>query len=192
MRLLSLTTLLLALPLSAQTALTCPHRGDAAALARRPSPLDSLSFSVAGGQANVKVCYGRPSARGRTMIGGDAVPYGQVWRTGANETTTIRATVPLTIAGIAVPAGTHAIYTIPGEQTWTVIVNRAWEQWGHERNYTDSIMAMDVGRATVPVARLDTPVETFTIRADRTGEHAVTLVLEWEHTRVRIPVVHRP
>lgn len=180
--------LALAAPLAAQADLSCPHRGDAAALAERASPLDSVSFAL-GTDARVLVCYGRPSARGRTMIGGDAVPFGRVWRTGANETTKIRTLVPVTIAGIAVPAGTYSIYTIPGEGEWTVIVNRAWEQWGHERYYTAEVEAQDVGRATVRSERVTEAVETFTIRTDRVGAEAVTLVLEWEHTRVRIPVV---
>ena len=178
-----------AAPVAAQADLTCPFRGAIEAVRARPSQLDSLAFSLGGGQTHVKVCYGRPSARGRTMIGGEAVPFGRVWRTGANETTKIRTAVSVTIAGIAVPAGTYAIYTIPGEREWTVIVNRSWEQWGHERNYTDEVRAQDVARATVPVERMDQNVETFTIRTDRAGEQAVTLVLEWEHTRVRIPVV---
>jgi hypothetical protein len=175
-----------ATPLAAQTDLTCPFRGTAEAVRARPSALDSLSFAIGGGE--VKVCFGRPNARGRTMIGGDAVPFGRIWRTGANETTKIRSTVPLVIAGIAVPAGTYAIYTVPGETEWQVVVNRAWEQWGHERFYTAEVEAQDVARTTVPVERLADHVETFTIRNER-GSNGVTLILEWEHTRIRIPVV---
>src|SRR5690349_11479076 len=85
----------------------------------RGSPLDSLSFKV--GSADVKVCYGRPSAKGRTMIGGEAVPFGKLWRTGANEPTMIHTTGPLTIAGVAVPAGSYSLYTVPGPKTWSVI-----------------------------------------------------------------------
>src|SRR5512143_2745926 len=91
-------------------------------LATRKSPLDSLSFKV--GNAEVKLCYGRPSARGRTMIGGDNVPFGKLWRTGANEPTMIHTTGPLVIAGVVVAAATNEIYTIPDPKTWHVIVNR--------------------------------------------------------------------
>jgi hypothetical protein len=171
---------------AAQTDLSCPYRARPA-LASRLSPLDSVTFQL-GGQ-RVRVCYGRPSARGRTMIGGQAVPFGRVWRTGANETTKIRSPVPLTIVGIAVPAGTYALYTVPGEQEWQVIVNRAWEQWGQEDNYTDEVRAQEAGRATVPVERVAEHVEVFTIRAEPRGDAAVDLVLEWERTRVRVPVV---
>ena len=71
----------------------------------RRSPLDSLTFSVRN--QPVKVCYGRPSARGRTMLGGPSVPYGRLWRTGANEPTVFFTPIPLKLAGIAVPPGTY-------------------------------------------------------------------------------------
>lgn len=163
----------------------CPYDPDVE-LATRASPLDSLTFSIGG--AAVKVCYGRPSARGRTMIGGDAVPYGRLWRTGANETTKIRTPVALAIAGIEVPAGTYALYTVPGEEEWTVVVNRSWRQWGHENRYTEEVRAREVGRATVPAGSVPEPIETFSIRAEPRSSDSVDLVLEWETTRVRIPI----
>jgi len=163
----------------------CPYN-ERLVLSQRVSPLDSLTFRV--GDATVKVCYGRPSARGRTMIGGEPVPFGEVWRTGANETTKILSPVPLSIAGIEVLAGTHALYTVPGAAQWEIIVNRAWEQWGHERYYTDDVKAQDVGRAKVPVDETDEHVEMFTIRAEPQRDGAVHLVLEWERSRVTIPV----
>lgn len=151
----------------------------------RRSPLDSLTFTVGG--SPVKVCYGRPSARGRTMIGGEAVPYGHVWRTGANEPTMIHATAPILVAGIQVPAGTYSLYTVPGETTWDVIVNRSTSQWGAERNYTEEVRAQELGRATVPGAGTEQHIEQFTMRAEP-AEGGATLVLEWERTRVRIPI----
>lgn len=156
-------------------------------LATRKSPLDSLAFKV--GAANVKVCYGRPSARGRTMLGGSSVPFGKLWRTGANEPTMIHSTGPLVIAGIAVPAGSYSIYTIPGEKEWHVIVNRSISQWGHESQYTAAVKAQEVGHGIVPSAALATPIDTFTIRAEPGSGGKVDLVLEWETTRVAIPVV---
>ena len=152
----------------------------------RQSPLDSTMFSLAGKQ--VKVCYGRPSARGRTMLGGKAVPYGKLWRTGANEPTMIHTPVALAIAGIQVPPGTYSIYTVPGKTEWTVIVNRSITQWGHESTYTPQVKAQEIGRATVPAGNTAEPVETFTIRAEPQGDDAASLILEWESTRVAIPV----
>ena len=153
-------------------------------LATRKSPLDSASFTV-GGTA-VKVCYGRPSLRGRHMLGGEAVPFGRIWRTGANEPTMIHTTGPLAIAGIRAPAGSYSLYTVPGPGEWEVIVNRSITQWGEESNYADAVKAQEVGRAKVKAQALTTPVEMFTIRAEPASGDASALVLEWEKTRVRV------
>jgi Protein of unknown function (DUF2911) len=155
-------------------------------LATRKSPLDSLSFKV--GTADVKLCYGRPSARGRTMIGGDNVPFGKLWRTGANEPTMIHTTGPIVIAGVAVPAGTYSIYTIPDPKTWHVIVNRSITQWGEEHGYTDAVKAQDVAHGMAESSALATPVETMTFRTEAGAAGAVNLLLEWEKTRVTIPI----
>jgi hypothetical protein len=151
----------------------------------RKSPLDSLTFSVAG--RPVKLCYGRPSSRGRVMLGSKAVPYGKLWRTGANEPTVFFTPVPLTVAGIEVPPGAYSLYTVPTAGQWEIIVNRSIEQWGEESNYTPEVKAQELGRAKVGSERVAQPVETFTIRSERAGRGA-NLVLEWENTRVRIPV----
>lgn len=155
-------------------------------LARRSSPLDSLTLTIDGGI--VKICYGRPSARGRTMIGGSAVPFGTLWRTGANEPTMLHTTVSVTVAGIRVAPGSYSLYTVPGEEEWEVIVNRSITQWGHESRYTDEVKAQEVGRAKVSSTRMDDHVEAFTIRGERLHGDRATILLEWEHTRVAIPI----
>lgn len=155
-------------------------------LATRKSPLDSVSFAV--GSSEVRVCYGRPSLRGRKMVGGEGVPYAKIWRTGANEPTMIHTTGPIAVAGIRISAGSYSLYTVPGPKEWDVIVNRSITQWGEESNYTDAVKAQEVGRAKVKSEGLSAPVETFTIRPERTSGDAQALVLEWEKTRVRIPV----
>ncbi|HXI19692.1 MAG TPA: DUF2911 domain-containing protein, partial [Gemmatimonadales bacterium] len=155
-------------------------------LATRQSPLDSIDFTVGG--AKVRLCYGRPSARGRTMIGGAAVPFGKLWRTGANEPTMIHTTGPLVIAGVAVPAGTYSIYSVPSATDWQIIVNRSITQWGHESQYTEKVKAQEVGRGTVTSGALASPVETLTFRSDPGKDGAVNLLLEWEKTRVTIPI----
>lgn len=152
----------------------------------RTSPYDSTTLELGSGVA--KVCYGRPALRGRTMIGGEAVPYGQLWRTGANEPTTIHLNVPATIAGIDVDAGSYSLYTIPEEGgEWTLIVNRSTSQWGHESQYTEEVEAQEVGRANVTAESLPSPVEEVTIRPMEDGSG---LLLEWQNTRVRIPVTY--
>jgi Protein of unknown function (DUF2911) len=162
---------------------TCPHRN--VPLETRKSPLDSVNFKVAG--QTVKVCYGRPSSRGRVMLGGEAVPYGKLWRTGANEPTIFYAPIPLKVAGIAVQPGVYSLYTVPGASEWEIIVNRSISQWGKEDQYTDALKAQEVARAKVKAESVSKPIETFTIRAEPAGAQA-SLILEWEKARVRIPV----
>ena len=152
----------------------------------RKSPLDSLSFTIA--KQPVKVCYGRPSSRGRVMLGGKDIPYGKLWRTGANEPTIFFNPIALTIAGIKVPPGVYSLYTVPARQDWEIIVNRSISQWGHESQYTDEVKAQELGRGKVKSETLTAPVETFTIRAEPSGNKAAVLILEWEKTRVRIPL----
>jgi hypothetical protein len=153
-------------------------------LAGRASPYDSVAVPL--GDARAVVCYGRPSVLGRTIFG-DLIPFGQLWRTGANEPTTIHLPVAAHIAGMAVEPGSYSIYTVPGEREWTIIVNRSTSQWGIEGQYTEQIAAQEVGRAVVPAERTASPVERFSITANPAGNGA-ELVLEWENTRVRIPV----
>jgi hypothetical protein len=155
-------------------------------LDKRKSPLDSTSFTV-GGNA-VKVCYGRPSLRGRQMLGGEAVPFGQIWRTGANEPTMIHTAGPITVAGLKVPPGSYSLYTVPGKTEWEVVVNRSTSQWGEESGYTDEVRKQELGRAKVKAEAMASPVEQFTIRAEPARGDAKELVLEWEKTRVRIPI----
>ena len=152
----------------------------------RQSPLDSVTFT-AGGET-VKVCYGRPSARGRTMIGGENVPHGKLWRTGANEPTVIFTPVALTIAGVKVGPGKYSIYSVPGEKEWQIIVNRSTSQWGHENAYTKEVEAQEVGRGKASVEKLSKPVETFTITPHPASGEARHLYLDWERTRVVVPV----
>jgi hypothetical protein len=160
----------------------CPSRN--VPLQSRKSPLDSLTFKVAN--QPVKVCYGRPSSRGRVMLGGKDIPYGKLWRTGANEPTIFFTSIPLKVGGIDVPAGVYSLYTVPGKTEWEIIVNRSISQWGKEDQYTDELKAQELGRASVKSESVAAPIETFTIRAEPAGNDA-RLVLEWEKTRVKIP-----
>jgi len=151
----------------------------------RLSPLDSLSFEVGG--ETVKICYGRPSARGRTMIGGEAVPYGKLWRTGANEPTMIHTPVSISVAGVEIEPGTYSLYTVPAEGDWEIVVNRSISQWGRENRYTDEIRAQEVGRGTAKSEHTEEHVETFTMRTEP-SDGGVILFLEWENTRVSVPI----
>lgn len=151
---------------------------------QRPSPLGETTFTFEGGEG--LLCYGAPSARGREMVGG-VDPHGQPWRTGANEATAIHLSAPATIGGVSLDAGSYSLYTIPAEDQWEVFINSNWQRWGIP--ITDEVRATDVGSFTVTPEATDEHVETlrfdFEPNADGTGGE---LVMEWENTRLRIPV----
>jgi hypothetical protein len=151
----------------------------------RASPLESTTFSI-GSSGTVRVCYGRPSARDRTVFGG-IVAYDRPWRTGANEPTRIYTNADLIVAGIPVPAGRYALYTVPGPKEWEIRLTRSILHWGND--LSRSVEEREIGRATVQSDSTDTYVETFTIRSEETGGEKVMLVLEWESTRVQIPII---
>jgi len=153
--------------------------------ATRPSPLDSVMFTVGGTSA--KVCYGRPSAKGRTMIGGVAIPYDEIWRTGANEPTMIHTSGRLSIAGIEVGPGSYSVYSVPGENGWQIVLNRSITQWGHERFYSGDVAAQEIGRADVESRRTSSHVESLTMRTEGSGD-MIALIIEWENTLVTIPI----
>lgn len=153
----------------------------------RPSPTESVLFQV--GSIRVKVCYGSPRARGRKMIGGAAVPFGRLWRTGANEPTTIRASGPIVIAGRLIAEGKATLYTVPGPETWEVVLNRSTAQWGIESAYGPGVAAREIGRTVLPVATGTDYQEAFSIGAEVASPTApVQLILRWENTTLRIPV----
>ncbi len=150
----------------------------------RASPYDSASVSV--GDAVLKICYGRPSARGRTMIGGEHVPFGQLWRTGANEPTTLHVTAPVSLGGIHLDPGSYAVYTIPGDEDWEIFVSRSTDHWGLQID--EDVRDQEVGSVTVPRERPDEHVETFTISFTPPTAQGTEVIMEWEDFRVRLPV----
>ncbi len=174
--LLSLFSLLLATAASAQT-----RAHDAV----RPSPNAVVGQTV--GTTDVLVTYGRPAVRGRAVFGPDStslVPYGEVWRLGANEATTITVSAPVRIAGQPLEAGTYAVFAIPGATAWTVIFNRTAEQWGAFR-YDP---AQDALRVTVTPEDAPHAQELFTVSFDLVTGDGATLVLGWDRVRVPVPI----
>jgi Protein of unknown function (DUF2911) len=142
------------------------------------SPKETVTGSIDG--VNVEIVYCRPSARGRKMLGGNE-PYGKVWRTGANEATTIKFDKNVTIEGQALPAGTYALFTIPNENEWTFIFNKNTSQWGaydYEKNKDK-----DALKVNVKAGKTSAPVETFTISLDKDQVN-----LQWEGTAVAFKV----
>src|SRR5256885_14380196 len=137
---------------------TCWIRGPADKLAERPSPLDSIAVQIGGG--TVKLCYSRPSARGRKVMGG-LVPFDQPWPRGANEATSIDVPFPAEIAGVRVKPGTYTLYAIPGASKWQIVVNRGVQRWGVPIN--SEVRAGDVGAGTATTESLGGPGVALTL-----------------------------
>jgi hypothetical protein len=140
---------------------------------KRPSPPASAEAMLAGKKITIE--YSRPSAKGRKVFGG-LVPYGEVWRTGANEATTLKTEADLQFGSLAVPKGTYTVYTVPGETGWTLVINKQTGQWGTE--YSE---AQDLGRVPMKVSSTEKPVEMFTIAIEPKGNGG-TLKMTWENT----------
>lgn len=147
------------------------------------SPRDSVTAQAG---AAVSVAYGRPSKRGRQVMGG-VVPFGQVWRTGANEATRFTTDRDLLFGDVRIPAGTYSLWTVPGPERWEVIFNRQSGQWGTVHRPEE-----DVARIPAQPRRIEgEPVEQFTIRIVPQGAGGA-LVLAWDDTEVPVPFVPAP
>ncbi len=164
---------------------TCTFRGAPEALAERPSPLDSVEVRL--GDAAAKLCYGRPSARGRTMIGGED-PYGTPWRLGANEPTTLHLPFPAVVGSVAVEPGSYSLYAIPEAGAWTIVVNGNTNRWGIPIGA--DVRRADIGSFEVTPSRGSEYVETLTFGFEGVGTRGA-LVFEWENTTFRIPIERR-
>lgn len=142
------------------------------------SPRDTARAIVHG--ANLLIDYGRPSARGREIFGA-VVPWGRVWRTGANAATHLTVDRDVVIGALTVPSGRYTLWTLPTESGWELIVNRQTGQWGTEYN-----PAFDLGRTRMEVRRLAEPVEQFTIRIEPRQVGGV-LVMTWDTYEASVP-----
>jgi hypothetical protein len=179
-----------------EISLACRPMAEPADLAARPSPYDSVLVTVGGRQA--QVCYSRPSAKGRVVFGG-MVPFDSLWRTGANEPTILHLPFDAEIAGLAVPAGHYSLYTVPSQSQWQLVINASTGQWGLTRDepkagggvnrssYTAEVAAKELGRLPVSADSI-AYTEQFTMRAEAGTGDSAELLLEWETTRVRIPI----
>jgi hypothetical protein len=147
----------------------------------RQSPVGVSRVMV--GDAYFKVVYGRPHVRDRQVFG-SLVPFGEVWRTGANEATEITVTEDIQFGDKPLSAGTYSLFTIPERNEWTVIINRQLGQWGSYA-YSES---HDVMRLRVPTRQTPQPVEIFTISFERLEDDRANMIIEWERTRLEIPL----
>ncbi len=133
------------------------------------------------GLTNVSVDYSRPDMRGREIFGG-LVPYGKVWRTGANSPTKITFSDAVKIGGKDVAAGEYAFYTIPDKEEWTIILSKNLKLWGAYGYKPDA----DAVRVMAKSSTLANPVESFTIAFDDLKDDGATIVLKWDKTRVPV------
>ena len=154
-----------------------------AAQQQRVSPHESVSATLGGKKVTIE--YGRPYLKGRKAVGGQLVPFGKVWRTGADEATKLTTGVPLTIGDLKVPAGSYSLFTLPESAgKWTLIVNKKADQWG-AFSYDKGT---DLGRVPMKVAATSSPVEQFTMKLTPAGADSATLELAWENTTATVPV----
>jgi Protein of unknown function (DUF2911) len=146
---------------------------------QRPSPPAKAECKFSDGKA-ITVDYSSPRIKGRKIFG-DLVPYGQVWRTGANEATTFVTTAALSADGKDVPAGSYTIFTLPNQDSWTLIINKHTGEWGVPYKYESEELA----RVPMSVGKASAPVENFTIAFDQSGS-SCTLKLSWENTEASV------
>jgi len=143
---------------------------------QKPLSPRQQSQAKLGNGKTVSVDYGAPSMRGRKIMG-QLVPYGKVWRTGANEATKFHTDADLMVGGTKVPAGDYTLYTLPGEGGWKLIINKQTGQWGTE--YDES---KDLARIDMKVTKTAQPVEQMQIKLDPKSDGDVIMHVTWETT----------
>ncbi len=160
-------------PLNAQTGeMNMPATQPATA----PLASEAATASVTVGGGTIDIHYNTPHVRGRKIMGG-LVPYGEVWRTGANPATTLITSVPLKFGDLLVPAGTHTIYSLPGADTWKLIINNETGQWG-----TEYKPDMDLGRIPMKAKSMSAPQEVMSLSFENTTANSTELHIRWERT----------
>ena len=153
---------------------------------KRPSQPGTAEVTLGGHK--ITIDYSRPkiadpkTGEKRKIFGG-LVPYGEVWRTGANEATSLKTDTALDIGGTTVPAGSYTLFSLPGEKDWKLIVNKQTGQWGTK--YDEK---QDLARIPMKVDKTSTTVDPFTISLDKKSDSEAVLHLKWENTDATVPV----
>lgn len=157
---------------------------------KRPSPPANAECKFSDGKS-VKVDYSSPRMQDpkthqpRKIYGG-LVPFGQVWRTGANEATTFVSDTNLNVGGKDVPAGNYTIFTVPEQDKWTLVISKKTGEWGTDYPGEKE----DLARVSMNVSKTPSQVENFTISFDQKGS-SCTMNLDWENTRASVPVAEK-
>ena len=150
----------------------------------RPSPPAQAQCKFSDGKT-VTIDYSSPRMKGRKIFG-DLVPFGQVWRTGANDATTFVTTGNVEVGGKDVSAGSYTIFTVPEADKWTLIINKHTGEWGIPYKYQSEELA----RVPLSVSKTSGPVENFTIAFDQGGS-SCDLKMSWENTQASIKVTEK-
>jgi hypothetical protein len=153
---------------------------------KTPAASPTATVSQGVGLTKVTIDYSRPSVKGRKIFG-DLVPYGKVWRTGANRITTIKLDDDMHINGAPVKAGNYGLYTIPGESAWVIIINKDDKQWG---SYEYDVNK-DVIRFSIQPLRIEPMVEQMEIRFEEFTLTSAMIAINWESTSARFKIEHR-
>ena len=146
---------------------------------KRPSPPAQAQCTLPGGKT-ITVDYSSPRLRGRKVE--TLTPFGEIWRTGANEATTFVTTANLSVEGTEVPAGSYTLFTIPEQDKWTLIISKVTGEWGIP--YKDEYKSQELARVPMHVSKTSAPVENFTISFDQSG--GCTLQLSWGGTMASV------
>ena len=153
---------------------------------KRPSPPASAACKFLDGKT-IKIDYSSPRAKGRKIFGEASekalVPYGQIWRTGANDATTFVTDTNVTVGGKAVPAGSYTIFTEPKADAWSLVISKKTGEWGTDYPGEKE----DLVRVPMTISKTSAPVENFTIAFDQAGSKC-TLRIEWENTRASVEI----
>ena len=164
------------------TAVICAFVALSAIAEQKPLSPPASAEARFGGK-KVVISYSAPSRRDRVIMGG-LVPFGKVWRTGANAATTLTTEAELTLGKIKLPRGTYTLFTLPDKKAWVLIVNKETGQWG-----TQYDASKDFGRTPMTVKPLKGTVEMFKINLDKKDEKSGVLRLVWENTEVSVPFI---
>ena len=155
--------------------------GTAVAQDKRASPHETIELLLNG--KKVTISYGRPSMKGRKIVGG-LVPFGQVWRTGADEATLLITQKPINLGGTAIPAGAYTLFTLPAEDgSAKLIVNKQLGQWGLQYDEKQDLARVDLKKAT-----LESPVDQFTMAIAKNPSGGGVLKMSWESTEYSVPI----
>ncbi len=149
----------------------------------KASPYSEITQYI--GLTKVTVAYSRPAARGRNVMG-ELVPYGRIWRVGANESTKFSVDREVSVLGHPIPAGTYALYAFPEASEWDVVFHTNTSHWGDGRKAYNP--EEDLFRVRITPEKIPIKQENFLISFDALDHNSATMIWQWEHTRLSIPI----